>query len=150
LSLVAFYSIPHSIPVCLLVASWNCGLALAITMKKFRLNRLPSLILRISQSLFLTRRITSSAEVSLSKYQLPVIVIKVHLQIDIEHADGQFTWCLRFMETQCLNVPTRVSIRTKCKPNNSKFCSSFIKFSSSNDHYESQVFCTDMIRTAKP
>jgi hypothetical protein len=46
-------------------------------MKKFRLKmKRLSLILRISQSLFLTRRMTSSAEVSLSKYQLPVIVIK--------------------------------------------------------------------------
>jgi hypothetical protein len=40
-----------------------------------KMNRL-SLILRISQSLSLTRRMTSSAEVTLSKYQLPVIVIK--------------------------------------------------------------------------
>jgi hypothetical protein len=26
----------------------------------------------------------------------------------------------------------------------------FIKFSSSNDHYESHFFCTDMVRIAKP
>lgn len=26
----------------------------------------------------------------------------------------------------------------------------FIKFSSSNDHYESQNFCTDIVRTPKP
>jgi len=57
---------------------------------------------------------------SLSKYQILVIVIK-HANT-CRNAAGQFTCCLRFMETQCLKCPHKSSIRTKCKPNKSKFC----------------------------